>query len=570
VTLVQLFRSAVHTRPSQLAERLKRLARQHLHDLCPARTAARLRGPAPALSESLPQPVFEPRDGRILSLDGLPRAAFLNTSHSLCTPIEWNPALAPALELLNLHYMEYLEALDDAPFERVVRDWIEGAPLARRGSWTSAWNGYALSLRALVWMQQLAVRRERLTPEFLERAHTSLVEQLRFLETHLELDIGGNHLIKNAKTLLWAGAYFAGAEAKRWRSLGEALLTAELDEQILADGMHYERSPAYHTQVFADFVECAGVASAPLRERLVSTLRRMAQALVDLTHPDGAPSLFNDGGLDMAYSTEACLAAAESLGLERPAARERFELRDAGYFGARVGSNYLLVDCGAVAPDHLPAHGHGDALAFEWTLQGQRIIVDAGVFEYERGPLRDEVRATRSHNTLTLDDLDQSEFWSSFRVGRRARVRVERFEKLGQGFVLEGSHDGYSHLAGSPRHRRRIIAARESLVIDDEVVGGARQSVRARLLLHPDVRVETGKHDMVLRRGEVVVVLETRGALQLVDAWWYPDFGVKHRTKQIVVTYPPAPSRGFVRLQRVPAESFVTHTGWTGFFQRVA
>jgi uncharacterized heparinase superfamily protein len=568
--LAQLFRSAVHTRPSQLAERLKRLARQRLHDLWPARTAARLRGPAPELSPTPPKPIFAPRDERVLSLEGRLCASFLNTTHSLAAPIEWNPALTPDLERMNLHYMEYLEALDDEPFERVVREWIDAVPLARRGSWSSAWNCYALSLRTLVWMQQLAVRRNRLAPAFLELVHASLVEQLRFLETHLELDIGGNHLIKNAKTLLWAGAYFTGDEAARWRALGETLLAAELEEQILADGMHYERSPAYHTQVFADFVECASVATGPLRARLVQTLGRMAQALVDLTHPDGQTSLFNDGGLDMSYSTEACLVAAKEVGVERPTPRERFELREAGYFGARIGSNYLLVDCGALAPDHLPAHGHGDALAFEWTLHGQRIIVDAGVFEYERGPLRDAVRSTRSHNTLTLDDLDQSEFWSSFRVGRRARVRVERFEKLGQGFVLEGSHDGYSHLAGSPRHRRRIIAARESLVIDDEVVGGARQSVRARFLLHPAVRVEASKHQMVLRRGAVAVVLETRGTLELVDAWWYPDFGVKQRTKQIVVAYPPAPSRGFVRLQRVPVEALEHHTGWTGFFQRVA
>jgi len=570
VSLPKLLRSALHTRPSQLWRRLERLARQRLHDVASTLPSRAKRTADVDAAPTPPLPLFAARAERVALLEGELHAAFLNVTHPLATPIEWAPALTPELERMNLHYMEYLEALDDERFARVVEDWIEANPLSRASSWRIGWNSFVVSLRALVWMQQLAARRERLEPSFVRRARASLVEQVRFLESHLELDIGGNHLIKNAKTLLWAGAFFRGTAAQRWSALGAELLRAELDEQVLADGLHYERSPAYHAQVFADLTECAHVAEGELRGRLVAVLERMAQPLVDLTHPDGAPSLFNDGGLAMAYSTQECLDVAQQLGVRRPAPRARFELAQAGYYGLRSESSYLLVDCGALAPDHLPAHGHGDALAFEWSLGGQRIIVDAGVCEYERGEWRDLARSTRSHNTLTLDELDQSEFWAAFRVGRRARVRCERFEPLGHGFVLEGSHDGYAHLPGAPLHRRRFVASRESLVIDDEVVGGARQSVRARLLLHPDVLVEARKHEVVLRCGEVAVLLETRGRVEVVDAWWCPDFGVKRRTRQIVVTYPPAPSRGTVRLQRVPLSALEPHSGWTNFLQRVA
>lgn len=570
MSFFKLLRSVRHTRTAQLSQRLRRIARQRWHDLAPARTATAVQGERLQLAAELPQPVFVPRVERVVTLDGRLHASFLNVTHRLDAPIDWAPAARPELERMNLHYMEFLEALDDEVFERILDDWIRTSPLACAGSWRIAWNSYVVSLRVVVWMQQLASRRSKLSTEFLERACASLAQQLRFLETHLELDIGGNHLIKNAKALLWAGAFFRGADAERWSELAARILERELAEQILEDGAHYERSPAYHAQVFADLVECAAVAPEKLRTSLIATLQRMAQPLVDLTHPDGAPSLFNDGGLSMSYSSATCLAAAAKLGCELPAPRARFALASAGYFGLRTSTSYLVVDCGALAPDHLPAHGHGDALSFEWSLGGRRIVVDAGVFEYERGELRDTSRATRSHNTVTLDELDQSEFWAAFRVGRRARVRCERFEPLGAGFVLEGAHDGYAHLWGAPVHRRRVIAAGESLVIDDEVIGGARQSVRARLLLHPDVAVERRRTEMVLRSGDVALLLETRGGLELVDAWWFPDFGVKQRTKQIVITYPPAPSRGFVRLQRVPLAALEPHTGWTGFFQRVA
>ena len=38
-------------------------------------------------------------------------------------------------------------------------------------------------------------------------------------------------------------------------SWARQLLASELDEQVLADGMHYERSPAYHCQVLADLID---------------------------------------------------------------------------------------------------------------------------------------------------------------------------------------------------------------------------------------------------------------------------------------------------------------------------
>jgi uncharacterized heparinase superfamily protein len=56
-----------------------------------------------------------------------------------------------------------------------------------------------------------------------------------------------------------------------------------------------------------------------------------------------------------------------------------FAMRDAGYYGVRRGGHLLIADAGRVGPDHLPAHAHGDIFSFEWTLRGQRVVVDAGV-----------------------------------------------------------------------------------------------------------------------------------------------------------------------------------------------
>ena len=179
---------------------------------------------------------------------------------------------------MNLHYMEYLEEADDKLFADLVRQWIDANPPYSRGYWKDSWNSYTVSLRTVVWMQQLARRGARLDAATREAAVASLAQQIRFLEANLETDIGGNHLIKNIKALLLASAFFDGSEAERWRALGLRLLAEELDGQVLPDGTHYERSPSYHCQVFADLLECRqALGDDPLNG-----------ALDDALEPDGA------------------------------------------------------------------------------------------------------------------------------------------------------------------------------------------------------------------------------------------------------------------------------------------
>jgi uncharacterized heparinase superfamily protein len=448
--------------------------------------------------------------------------------------------------------MEFLEGVDDAAFVRLVEDWIERNPPYAPRYWTHAWSAYALSIRCVVWMQQIAARRAALPDSFVPRAARSIARQVRFLARNLETDIGGNHLIKNIKALLWAARFFTGDEAEGWRALGTRLLERELAEQFLADGVHFERSPSYHGQVVADLVECRTVlGEGPARDRLDALIDRAASALVDLTHPDGFASLFNDGGFHAAYAAREILGAWEAVsGHAAPKARGVFAFEEAGFYGARDGASLVIADCGPLAPDHLPAHAHGDALAFEWSVAGARLIVDAGVYEYTAGALRAYSRSTKAHNTVTVADADQAQFSGSFRVARRARVERLAWEPSASGFLLEGRHDGFADLEGRPTHRRRFEGGARALKIDDEIAGGAGQPVRARLLVHPEAAIERhGPAAVVVARGAARLRVEASAAIGVEEAWFCPDFGVKLAAKRLVVEYGAAPAEGWLHLE---------------------
>ena len=529
MNLARSWAFARHIPLRQVARRIELALRRKLRDRFGWSGAPD--GPAPAPAAAPPLPLFPARRGMMAQ----PLAfTFIGKTVAMPGGIRWDaPGRGPEHQLwrMNLHYMEYLEEADDPQALVLIQQWIAANPPERAGAWQDSWNSYALSLRVVVWMQQIA-RRGIVAPA---PVLVSLARQLRFLARNLETDLGGNHLIKNIKALLWASAYFAGPEAERWRALGLRRLLDELPRQVLADGVHYERSPSYHAQVFADLIECRHALAPQPPAALGEALTRMAQAAADLAHPDGLAAQFNDAGLTMAYAQGACLDAFEKLGLSRPAPRPVFALKDSGYFGLRVADTYFIADCGRIAPDDLPAHGHGDVLSFEWSAGGARIIVDPGVFEYVGGPRRTRSRAASAHNTLCLAGADQADFFGAFRCGRRPDVTLRHYEASADGFVLEGSHDGFAHLPGAPVHVRRFEAGPAALAIKDRIEGRPDRPARLNFLLHPAVVATVHRGGLRLACGSVAIEMSCSLPMTMTDAVWWPDMGREENTSAVQV-----------------------------------
>lgn len=544
---------ARHLRPRQVVMRIWLLGKRQIVvravRACPAMTAGKARRPPPPISGTPPLPIFPSRThGSVVEGDRL-EVCFLNQRRVLVLPVPWqDPGVSVSAHLwaMHLHYMEFLEDLPEDRFVAVVLDWIETNRPYTAAYWHASWNSYALSIRCVVWMQQIARRRDRLDQRAVDTIAASLAEQIRFLERNLETDILGNHLIKNTKALLWAGRFFTGDEAERWRRIGRRLLLRELGEQILADGMHYERSPSYHNQVFADLIECYAVAGeGSISDTLSEMLARMAQVTADLRHPDGLVPLFNDAGLSSAYSPADCLEAYRNATGREVAARRQVALPEAGYYGLHSERSFFVADCGPIAPDFLTAHGHGDILSFEWSVGGRRVVVDQGVFRYEEGPERTASRSTLSHNTVSVAGAEQCDFFGSFRCGRRARAEVREYRQTADGFTLTGTHTGFDHLPRTNHranrgasHVRTFTVEPGRLIIEDRMTYPSGDHwARAAFLLHPDCVVEVEGRAATIRCGEVVVRAAFETEPMLEPAEWWPDLGVRQETTRLVLHF---------------------------------
>jgi len=283
-----------------------------------------------------------------------------------------------------------------------------------------------VSIRCVVWLQELSRRKITISPDTERLIVDSLGEQIMFLSNNLEYDLKGNHIIKNIKALLWGSYYFQGKASEQWYCKAVNLLEIEMNSQILYDGVHFERSPSYHNQVLVDLMECSQVLVAcRLKAQLRTVINRMLEVSENLAHPDCLPSLFNDGGLTMAYSAEKIIEAGKELGLVSGGRKRVFTFPVGGFTGSYFDGCYFVIDHGPIAPKTLPGHGHGDIFSFEMSVNGKRIVVDKGVFEYAQGRKRQQSKSTLSHNTLNLDRKEQFEFWGQFRASRLPNVKAD-------------------------------------------------------------------------------------------------------------------------------------------------
>ena len=391
--------------------------------------------------------------------------------------------------------LEAARAGDARTAGQLAARWVaENPPRA-----ADAWHPYVVSTRIANWVAALTLEPSLATPALGE----SLRRQLRYLMRNVEHDILGNHVIRNAKALVLGGRSLGDDAAER---LGRKLLRRELPDQVLDDGGHYERSPAYHRLVLLDLLEVAAWVD------VADAVTRMLDFAAASSRPDGQPALFNDGGLDIAPP------------LELPAPEVGIDVRaETGYVFVRRPGLWLGFDCGPPAPPYLPAHAHADALSFQLWLDARPAVVDPGTSTYEPGEARRRERGTAAHSTLAVDG-DQFVLWGAFRSGPLPEVRLVD--------ATETTLVGEATLPGGVRVVRSLRLGDSSLLVEDRVEGAGAHDLVSSVPTAPEAAVrieplagtaELEQRTIAERFGEAVpataVVQRTRAALPWEGGW---------------------------------------------------
>lgn len=467
---------------------------------------------------------------------------FFNVEKRVGFPPRWDCPESPRLWQYNLHYFEWLWALDYEDAKITVLDWIEKHPPAREAV---GWEPYPTSLRLMNWCAVFFSKCRETTEadhDFLHKLWVSVVHQGDWLMRHLETHQLGNHYLENGAALAFIGSCFAGEQAGKWFRRGCHILKAQIPEQIPPDGMHFELTPGYHCRVTHVLAMLVATGNDRLKALLAAPLARMMKALDIVCHPDGRISLLSDSAFGIYNEPDQLKSLCRKLlgdrSTELPASQGCFALPDAGYYGWRdLEGNYIICDFGKVGPDHIPGHGHADIFSFELSLRGHRVIVDSGVGDYDVSETRRYCRSTAAHNTVEVDGKDQCEMWAAFRVARRGYPRDIKWEPSATGFSISGWHDGYRRLSGRPVHSRRIEwGPRKGLVITDRITSASVVKAVSRLYLHPACKVTSlreGRVEIGFPGGCAEVVSTSKSLLEIEEGACFRQFGMRESIRVI-------------------------------------
>lgn len=364
--------------------------------------------------------------------------------------------------------------------------------------------------------------------------------------------VQNNHSISEAAGLFTFGILFPFfKESERLLIKGKTYLEQEGLKQIYNDGSYIQNSMNYHRLMLQDFAWCYRLAelnghsfSIELTDKINKSVYFLYQMQEEKTGMlpnyganDGAlifplsvcdyldyrpqintvyyilnnkrlyePGIYDEGllwfcGLD---------AVKDSPKTDIKRISEGFEV--GGYYTFRNGNFSGMIKCG----NHKKRPSPGDMLHFDLWYKGTNILCDVGSYSYNpEKSFRNYFRATKNHNTVTINDQDQAKRGPRFLTIDWPNGYTERFENDGQNIYFSGYHDAYDNI-----HAREIEFKKDFIIVTDTIRNTERENIKIRLNWNIGTSIEKlDDNKFRLKADDETIILElsstTKGSFKL-------------------------------------------------------
>jgi hypothetical protein len=384
---------------------------------------------------------------------------FNNEQFNLGEDFDWTINPSKDLEwLILLHKFYYLKdlagAYDVSKDERyaekwvsLIESWINQVPDGFIDSQVTGrrLQQWILSYHTFVTEKQSPT----VTPDFFECFINSINSQTHYLCLHLTPE--GNHRTLELYAIFLVAVSFPELKSADWfLEFSTQKLLENMQQDLLADGVHRELSTDYHHTVLKNYLRFRGLAL--LNEiALPAACDTLLQKAIEFSYyahkPDGFIPAINDGDCISylpllikanGYYPNEHLQYVITQGEEGepPLLRSR-GFKESGYtilrsdWAAKPYSDalYLFFDC---APLGFGSHGHYDALNFEMAAYGCSLIVDPGRYTYsefseDKINWRKYFKETAAHNTVVVDGLSQMPYRGGRPVDPEPEATLKQF-----------------------------------------------------------------------------------------------------------------------------------------------
>ena len=441
--------------------------------------------------------------------------SFLNLGITFQDKINWNESKYGKLWTYNLNYFEFLQLPNFSEKEGLclIRDY-------NNANIKDGLEPYPISLRSINWIKFLV--KHQITDT---KINQFLYRQLWKLANHIEYHVQGNHLLENGFGLLF-GAYYFKEEVLYQKAV--AILKAELMEQILEDGGHFELSPMYHQLLLFRALDCYNlVKHNPLfNQELLPFLKNKIEImlgwLTQITFDNDDIPLFNDAAYNNSPTTKSLMDYGKQFGL----LPHKKALGESGYRKKKTKNYEVIIDIGKIGPDYILGHAHCDIFNFVLYANKQPFIIDTGTSTYNATERRQFERSTAAHNTVQIEEEEQAEIWSSFRVARRNYpcILVDKSD-----FVSAE----LTYATSSVKHTRSFNFEPQKIQITDIITFG--KVGKAYLHFHPTVEVYLINNTIKSKQGTIFI--EGADNIELMAYQYAPEFNKTVPSIKAVITF---------------------------------
>lgn len=444
---------------------------------------------------------------------------FLNRKQKFKT-IDWNFNNYGKLWTYNLNYFDFLnqENLDIETGLKLMIDYCKSSFILKDGL-----EPYPISLRTINWIKFIS--KYKINNETI---NLRLYNDYLILLSKLEYHIQANHILENAYSLFFGAHYFRNLE---WLEKSENLLNKELIEQILPDGAHYELSPMYHKIILLRNLDCYNLAisnnfcSENIIKILYNTSSKMISWLNAISFNNDEVPLVNDSSLEITPENYILRDYASSLQIKF----SNIKLKESGYRKLNHLNFEVLFDVGQIAPSYQPGHSHADNLNVLLNYNNEKVIVDMGISTYEKNQIRQIERSSVSHNVVTYNNLNSSDVWSGFRVGKRARTEIIK-ETTSE---IEATHDGYKTKG---IHIKRKLKKTENGIQIIDSSNATKSKLIGRFHFHPNTTLELSNNQITVNK-KIIITFTDIESILISEYNWCKEFNVNELASKLEYTF---------------------------------
>lgn len=433
--------------------------------------------------------------------------------------------------------------------------WIKKNPILIGVNWSNVME-LAIRVNSWIWVYSFIDRIENNKTKRLKRDLLKGINQhCLYIEENLSLfSSANNHLIVETATLCIAGMLFENLpNADKWLKKGLKILKKELKRQIHPDGVNAEQ--AFHYQAFVMetlfLLNILAVKnSIVLPEIIDNRLQSMCGFLAHIIDKNGnVPDIgdsdegqivnllgerFNHYKLlltlgsvvfnDPLFKAKGSYFNEQAYWLLGPEGLKKYNdldfknenegskiFRDGGYgiikYKDTERERIMLFDFAPLGLGSLAAHGHADALSITLSIDGNPVFIDPGTYIYNvQRQWRDYFRHTSNHNTICIDDKNQSVIGGHFLWTKKAKCKLIEHSSTSRYEFISAQHYGYNPII----HKRNILFAKpDSWIVQDVLSGSHSYQFTLTYNIASGIQVEKTKKD------ELRLLLQETGVLHM-------------------------------------------------------